>query len=198
MYLPPDIHMLSNSFTVQQPLLARKTQSMFGTVFKDVHFSIVTKSYTKEECEDITTKIESNGGSVISEQIVNSCAKYLIMNDGADDWKGFILSKNSEGKYIVSHRFLDRCLTNKKIIRLEKEKAMDLLPFPYKIPYDGFSKFCVAFALFDSKSKDLGVLNNIAELLGMRNEFNLHTTTHVILNTELEHQLDKSQKNKSD
>ena len=71
---------------------------------------------------------------------------------------------------------------------------MDLLPFPYKIPYDGFSKFCVAFALFDSKSKDLGVLNNIAELLGMRNEFNLHTTTHVILNTELEHQLDKSQK----
>ena len=150
LYLPPDIHLLNNSCSIQQQTITKKTQNKFGTTFKGLWFSIISDSYSQDDIDEIVDKVESNGGSIISEQIENSWAKYMIMNDGYENWKGFNLTKNQHGKYTISHRFLDRCLSHKEIVRLEKEKAMDLLPLPYKAPYEGFSKYCVAFTMFDN------------------------------------------------
>lgn len=166
----------------------------YGVIFNNVVFSIITESYTPEEVEEITEKIESNGGSVISEHIENSCAKYLIMNDGYKHWNGFVLDKNKDGKYVISHRFLDRCLIHKKIFKLQKEKAMDLLPLPFQTPYEGFENYCVAFSLFGDYRKDMEALTNLATLMGMKIEFTEQNTTHLIINTDKVAFIDKSAK----
>ena len=116
------------------------------------------------------------------------------MNDGYTHWKGFNLSKNEEGKYIVSHRFIDKWLVHKKVFKHVKEKAMDLLPLPYKIPYEGFDQFWIAFSLFDQNKKDTEVLSNLANLLGMKVEFTEEETTHLIINSDRKNELDKSVK----
>lgn len=89
-YLPANISLLSDSCSVQQQILA-KSSAKYGTLFKSQSFSIIKDSYSEEEIEELTEKIESNGGSLISEQIENSCSKYLIMNDGYCEWEGFNL-----------------------------------------------------------------------------------------------------------
>lgn len=58
-------------------------------------------------------------------------------------------------------------------------KALDLLPFPHKLPYKGFNKLCVAFTLFP-KNIDLPVLENMASLMGMKVEFSEGKTTHLV------------------
>ena len=44
------------------------------------------------------------------------------------------------------------------------------------------------------ENKDLDVLTNLAQLIGMRIEFDFHKTTHVILNSERKNEMDKSSK----
>lgn len=184
-YIPVNLEQISNSMSLSQTrFIKKKSTSLIGTVFKGVFFSIITDSYTSKEVQEITNKIEGNGGSVISEQIENNISKYIIMNDGYVDWKGFSLDKNEDKKYIISHRFLDHCLNHKKVVRLKDEKAMHLLPLPYTVPYKGFDKLCVAFTLFSDNLKDKIVLQKLAELMGMDVEFSQEKTTHLIVNTE--------------
>jgi hypothetical protein len=193
-YLPPNMEQVNNSCIIQQVSLQKKKSNIIGTVFKSCVFSITTESYSEIETEEITTKIESNGGSVVSEHIQNNVAKYLIMNDGYHDWKGFALEKNEDGKYVVSHRFLDHCLNHKQVVRLKDEKAMDLLPLPYSVPYTGLRKVCVAFTLFSNNSKDKVVLENLAALMGMEVEFSQDKTTHLVVNSEKMDQIKQSAK----
>jgi hypothetical protein len=109
LYLPPNLDHVNNSCTIQPILLEkRSSKAVYGTLFKNISFSVISDSYSPDEIGDITEKIELNGGSVISEYIENSTSKYIIMNDGYHQWKGFNLNKNEQGKYVVSHRFLDR------------------------------------------------------------------------------------------
>lgn len=109
LYLPPNIDNVTNSCVIQPILLEkRSSKAVYGTLFKNISFSIISDSYSPDEIGDLTEKIESNGGSVISEYIENSTSKYIIMNDGHHQWKGFSLDKNEQGKYTVSHRFIDR------------------------------------------------------------------------------------------
>ncbi len=67
----------------------------------------------------------------------------------------------------------------KKVLSVRKMKALDLLPFPYTLPYTNLPKFCVAFTLFP-RIRDLPVLENIASLMGMKVEFSEEKTTHLI------------------
>mmetsp|Transcript_6411 Transcript_6411/g.5510 ORF Transcript_6411/g.5510 Transcript_6411/m.5510 type:complete len:170 (+) Transcript_6411:3-512(+) len=101
------------------------------------------------------------------------------MNDGHHLWKSFNLKKNEDGKYLVSHRFVDRSLLNKKIVNVKALKAIDLLPFPQRIPYANFNNLVVAFTLF-SRDRDLPVLENLADLMGMKIEFSQENTTHLV------------------
>lgn len=71
---------------------------------------------------------------------------------------------------------------------------MDLLPLPYKPPYKGFSKLYVAFTLFPTNGKDKEVLQNLADLMGMRVEFTEENTTHLIVNSEKKDEVAKSGK----
>ena len=66
-----------------------------------------------------------------------------------------------------------------KIVSVRKLKAIDLLPFPHRIPYANFSNYCLAFTLFQ-KNKDLPVLENLAKLMGMQVEFSEENTTHLV------------------
>ena len=194
-YLPTNIQQVNNSLsTPQLDLQKKKSFAKQGTLFKSHVFCIETESYSPAEIEDITDQIETNGGSVVSEHIQNSVAKYKIMNDGFEKWGGFVLDKNDEGKYVVSHRFIDRCLKHKTIVSLKKEKAMDLLPLPYKPPYAGTSNLYVAFTLFPSAGKDREVLSNLASLMGMNLEFSEANTTHLIVNSEKTAHLQNSAK----
>jgi hypothetical protein len=140
-YIPANLNQINNSMSLSETrFIKKKSANLIGTVFKGVVFSIITDSYSSKEVKEITNKIEGNGGSVVSELIENNISKYMIMNDGYIDWKGFSLEKNEDKKYIISHRFLDHCLNHKKVIRLKEEKAMNLLPLPGSVPYKGFEK----------------------------------------------------------
>ena len=66
-----------------------------------------------------------------------------------------------------------------KIVSARRLRAIDLLPFPHSIPYPNFSKYCVAFTLF-SKTKDQIVIENLAQLMGMKVEFSEENTTHLV------------------
>jgi hypothetical protein len=77
---------------------------------------------------------------------------------------------------------------------MKLEKAMDLLPLPYPIPYTGVSDLCVSFTLFPNSGKDKAVLENLAELIGMDVEFSQGRTTHLIVNSDKLKYIDQSTK----
>ena len=186
-YIPANSN--QDTYTRSKPAILK-----IGVVFKNTTFSIIKESYSKEEIEDIEHKIQANSGFLVSEKIENSTAKYIVQNDGYHGWKGFDLNKNSQGKYTVSHRFVDECLRGKRIISLIKEKAMDLLPLPYQPPYENMKSLWVAFTLFNNKGKDLTVLQSLAELIGMRVEMTEQNTTHIIVNSDNLKDISKSSK----
>lgn len=186
-YLPRSFQDLQNSLVSSQSLsLARKSSMKYSTVFKKVTFCIIKESYTDEEVNELTEKIISNSGAVVSEHIENSCAKYAIQNDGYHKWKGLNSEKDEiTGKYHVSHRFLDECLKAKKLISIKRENAIHLIPFCYKPPIADFKNICVAFTLYESKGNEIQILQNIAELIGMKVEFTEENTTHLVVSSKM-------------
>lgn len=177
-YLPPSIEKV-NSTPEIKVLQKRDSRKAIGKLFRGTSFCILHDSYTHEEAEEIKQKIEENQGSIISEYVEGSIAKYIIVNDGHHSFKGFKPEKDEDGKYTVSHRFIDRWLRNKKIISISRMKALDLLPFPHVLPYEEVSNICVAFTLFP-KNKELVVLEEMAKLMGMKVEFSEDATTHLV------------------
>ena len=179
-YLPKTIDRIHNPSGLQTFTLQKKNSKyIFGTLFKKEDFSFVEDSYSADKIEELTEKIEGNSGRIINERVENHSAKYMIVNDGHNSWEGFKLERNKDNKYVVSHRFIDRWLLHKKMINIKKLKAIDLLPFPHSIPYPNFSQYWVAFTLFP-KNRDLPVLENLADLMGMRVEFSEENTTHLV------------------
>jgi len=107
-YLPTSMNKISSSTFKTLTLEKRASKPINGKVFKNTSFSIITDSYTPQEVKEITEKIETNSGNVISEHVENSLAKYIIVNDGHHSWTGFKLEKDENNRYTVSHRFIDR------------------------------------------------------------------------------------------
>lgn len=113
-YLPESFAEINNSVGYKTLTLEkRNSKPIYGKLFRNTSFSIITASYSSQEINEITEKIETNSGNVISEYVENSLARYIIMNDGHHSWSGFKLQRDENDRYTISHRFIDRWLQTK-------------------------------------------------------------------------------------
>jgi len=157
-----------------------------GKIFKNTVFCFDKSSYTTEELEYYESLIFENGGNVIDENIENSVASYMIHNDGGswlpEDYT-FVKTDKSEknNKINVSHWFILKCLTEKRLIGLWDAKALFLKPMIFKCPHEEIisKNHCYWFTLFEDL--DSIVMNELAKIVGAEVALVEGITTHIIV-----------------
>ena len=185
--LPPDLYKPIISFdtanTSDQKIL------YLGDTFKGQSFNICNKTYKQNQIEEIKEKIIKNMGEYFdsgdSKDIKDFKAKFIVLNDGYPDTLNQLIDENVDnqlGKVIISHRFIDECLTMKKII--ECADFYDSVPFPYAVPLEEFKNRCFYFPPDQFSLQERLCYNNLIKTFGGNmNELN-EKTTHIIFKTE--------------
>lgn len=134
------------AFNTQLPKTNNKKIIFLGDIFKGKTFSIFTRTYNKKEIDDLKEKITQNMGEYFdaknSENLKEIQARFIIINDGYPNTWDKTINDNRKydlGKNIVSHRFIEECLSKKNIV--ENSEYFDLIPFPFKVPVKEFENF---------------------------------------------------------
>ena len=135
--------LLSPSLYKPTKYMDEEKKLYLSDILKGESFSICRITYEKDLIKEIKEKIEQNMGLYFDEgnsrNISNFKAKYIIMNDGYPYIWNKLITENLEknlGKLIISHRFLDECLTMGKII--EYSDFLDSIPYPFAVPIEEF------------------------------------------------------------
>lgn len=164
-------------------------------IFKDQTFTIIKDSYSKEEYQQICDKIISHSGILIkysnsneSSDKVNTenekTAKYIIINDGSN-FLNDIMVKKDQSQAVVSHRFIDKSIDDRKFCHLEDINYIHLLPLSFRVPLIEFKKVTIHF--FGLGKVDQHILEHVVELLGGRCDLS-KKTTHIVCNKVTDHQ----------
>jgi hypothetical protein len=165
-----------------------------SAVFKDRTFCIDKAGYNSEEVEDIETIIYENGGNVLESTIEKSIASHMIHNDaGPTIPDQFSFHRDAtNGKYNVSHRFINKCIEERKFLSLKSEKGLNLLPMKFPCPHPKVleNELCFVFTCFDTKDKE--IMTQLANLIGAKTTLREGETTHIIVNDDYVHKMSKA------
>jgi len=188
-YLPVSILEFENQKVSNENSLNIRINSY---IFKGKTFLIIKDSYSKDEYEDIFEKIKSNSGEIIIETMVIDKLKekkptYIIINDASNRLTD-IINKKESYQLVISHRYIDKCISDNKIICMEDTQFIHLLPLSYKIPLHDFSLLTIHF--YQLKRNELIILEHVVELLGAQCNLS-KKTTHIICNEITDSQREK-------
>lgn len=158
------------------------------SLFKDYNFMIWKKSYSSSNynltlLEKTIEKIQNQSGTLINEVENIKLVHYLIVNDGFK-LEELIEMKNKNSFLIVSHRFVNFCEENKKIVNFKKEKYLHLYPLPYKVPFFSFENVRLNFKGFEVS--EIEILGLLMKLLGAKVENDYNKMTHIVVYEENE------------
>lgn len=136
-----------------------------------------------ETClDDIKSQVLAHSGDIISNVDMLIKVDYVIANDGYCEVVANFLSENKKNKHIVvSHRFIEYCIEQRKHVNIKSEKLFHVFPMPNKVPFHDFKKTYIKFRGFSNLEENKYRL--IAEMLGS-NCTDKHNVTHVIISEE--------------
>lgn len=180
-----DLYRPIKSIDLPKETISSKKIFISGNLFRGQTFSIVNKTYKKEQILEIIEKIEENMGEYFdagdTRELSDFKAKYIILNDGFPEiWNKFILDNRdiAIGKIIISHRYLDECLRMRKII--ECADFFDSVPYPFKVPREEFKNYYFYLPPSQYNLQERNCYDLLIETLGGTADDLNKKTTHVI------------------
>lgn len=170
----------------------KKKKPAVSNIFLGSSFTIYEDSYGKELLEEVTEKILENNGTIIkSKKDIFSLprGKFVILNDGYANVSEALLDvinkekeKGETGSIILSHRFLDKCIEEKKV--LELSDCCTIVPLPFSVPYERFEGTEIYIPEYFYKPTLLREFETLIEILGGKCNFSKNTK-YIIVNKEL-------------
>ena len=152
-----------------------------SVILKGIKFEMNTDSYREEKEEYIRRRVEENGGEIVAEgtSTPNTRPRYKIENDGVEKskWGGYSFEESGE-QIVVSHRWIEWAISNKRVPSVAKSKLLHLCPFPYPIPYPGF-RGCRLLCLGLNKLENY-VITHLFIALGGEPSSTTNSPTHLI------------------
>ena len=184
-----DLYKPIKSIDMPKETISSKKIFISGTLFKGQTFSIVNRTYKKEQILEIKEKIEQNMGEYFDSGNAiapgDFKAKYIILNDGYPKiWDSIIQenNNNSIGKIIISHRYLDECLRKRKII--ECSDFFDSVPYPFNVPIEEFKNRYFYLPPTQYTFQERNCYDMLIETFGGNVDDLNKKTTHVIFKKE--------------
>ena len=184
-----DIYKPIKTIDMPKETILNKKIFISGTLFKGQTFSIVNKTYKKEQIVEIKEKIEQNMGEYFDSGNAifpgDFKAKYIILNDGYPKIWDYIVQENNNnsiGKIIISHRYLDECLRMRKII--ECSDFFDSVPYPFKVPIEEFKNRYFYLPPAQYTFQERNCYDTLIETFGGNVDDLNKKTTHVIFKKE--------------
>lgn len=144
--------------------------------------------FSREEVVELETLIQEHAGTLLPYQSKGGKDLIIVKGDGDPETKFFY--DYSEGRLVVSDRYIYKCLEKKQVINLRKARAINLLALKFKVPHPFFQKLGLNFTCFDARDKI--TMTKVAELLGATTALKDGVTTHIIVNDDPLHSMDKS------
>jgi len=161
-------------------------------IFKAHTFTIIKDSFSKEEYEEVVEKIKSNCGVLINEnggidKSKDKKASYIIINDASSQLTD-VINKKESYQLILSHRFIDKCISENKLLRMEDIQYIHLLPLSFKVPLTDFNDLYIHF--YGLKKNEVNILEYVVEMLGAQCNLS-KKTTHIVCNEITDAQKEK-------
>jgi hypothetical protein len=110
-------------------------------------------------------KIGLHSGIVVDNVYV---ANYIVVNDGVR--RKHIDKHKNKNQFVISHRFIDYCINNRRYFSMKDHDFIHILPLPHKVPIDCFFTVVIHFEGFNIIEKN--ILELLAETLGAKVELN--------------------------
>lgn len=167
----------------------KKRHVITSNIFKGETFAIYPKTYSPEDENEIKDKIIENSGTIIDIDVSKeSKVKFIIFGDGYDKLLTDLLNymestfENNAPFCVVSHRFVDFCIEEKKIVNLLN--YFHLVPFRFKPPYKKIVEQNMEFYIYNKEMKlsDRQPLEMLIETLGGNIDQSKYTTFVVVVN----------------
>ena len=178
-YLPVSILEFENQKICHENLNVR----IHSYIFKGQTFFLIKDSFSKEEFEEVVDKIKSNSGEILDENGVldktkDKKASFIIINDASSQLTDVIGKKESD-QLVLSHRFIDKCISDNKLLRMEDTQYIHLLPLSFKVPMSDFNNLNIHF--YGLKKDEINILEYVVEMLGAQCILS-KKTTHIVCN----------------
>ena len=148
-------------------------------LFNGINFAIDENTFVPDDVRKLQNNIKEHGGKLVSLKIKNHNAKYLIVGDGSKGYKYFNVDPDANGKFVVSSRWLDKCIRENKIINIFKYKLLDLALFPHQVPYKCCKNMRIYFTGFES-DWDKYTYERIIKTINAKLAKRLEDATHLI------------------
>ena len=187
-YLPISILEFENQKISQQNVNVR----IYSYIFKGQTFFIIKDSFSKEEYEEVFEKIKSNSGEILEEnngfeKLKEKKANYIIIND-ASSLLTDVIGKKEACQLVLSHRFIDKCISDNKLLRMEEMQYIHLLPLSFIVPLNDFNGLLIHF--YGLKRDEINILEHVVEMLGAQCILS-KKTTHIVCNEITDSQKEK-------
>jgi len=164
--------------------------TVISNIFKGQKFYIYAESYSEEEFFKIKENILQNSGEVVNSNLSskdntksqNSIkANYIIINDGfsQDEMSILIERRINNYQFIMSHRYIDLCITKRTLIDLSHEKYIHVLPFQNSVPFPEFKEKQIIVFLYGFGLLEQNVMECFVETIGGVYELS-KKTTHIV------------------
>ena len=161
-----------------------------SNIFKNESFCICKNTYMEDKIKEIVKKIEQNMGEYFevgySIDIDDYIGKYIIINDGYPETSNKFICENVEknmGKVIISHRFLDLCLMEGKL--LEITDSFDSIPYSFGVPLEEFKNRYFYLPPNQFSLQERSCYGHLIKTLGGNfNDLNVKTT-HILFKKKI-------------
>jgi hypothetical protein len=164
--------------------------TVISNIFKGQKFYIFAESYSEEEFNKIKENILQNSGEVINSNLSSKDktksensfkADYIIINDGfsQDEMSTLIERRINNYQFIMSHRFIDLCITKRNLIDLSHHKYIHVLPFQNHVPFPDFKEKEITVYLDGFSILEQNVMESFLETIGGVYEKS-RKTTHIV------------------
>lgn len=187
-YLPISILEFENQKISHENINVR----IHSYIFKNQIFTIIKDSFSKEEYEEVVEKIKSNSGELLEEnagleKTKKKKASYFIINDASSQLTDTIAKKESS-QLVLSHRYIDKCISENKLLRMEDIHYIHLLPLSYNVPLKEFCDLNIHF--YGLRKHEINILEYVVEMLGAQCILS-KKTTHIVCNEITDTQKEK-------
>ena len=175
----------------------KRKKAVLSTIFRDETFTIITETYTPEQIAELKEKIIQNSGTIIEKKGTEKKGKHIVMNDGYAPLMTCLLNSlrgENETYWIVSHRFIDKCIEEQELVQLTD--YLHLVPFNSAVPTESFANlefflYKGHFSINDTKS-----IEELIEILGGSIDLS-PKTTHILVSKPIKRKDFESLKKKS-
>ncbi|MCQ2818437.1 MAG: hypothetical protein MJ252_14310 [archaeon] len=176
LYAPPSKDKKLNEIINDPNIESNRRNVILGEIFKGKYFTFIDNTYdSKEEIQEIKTKITENAGTICSNCVDSSDnikADYLICNDGNGKLIADVIElinkpeHNNKRHILVSHRFITRAIDLHNLNILSEN--YDIFPLNFKVPVEYFTKNNLKFYVPSSQYQqiDKAGIEHLIDTLG--------------------------------